>query len=219
MGRHEPAAHDGARARRDGRGGRLRARNLRTLALLAGLFLVPLLLAFFTYYGSSWRPAGTVNHGTLIAPARPLPQVPLPQLSPASEAPATAAPLLRGHWSLVYLGDGECTAQCRQALAVMRSARLALNNDMTRVAQRVPRDPGLLRRRGLRGGARGPARAWMPRAPPPWCSSVQFPDAGRDHTLFVVDPRGNLMMRYDARRNSRGLLEDLQKLLRLSHIG
>ena len=30
---------------------------------------------------------------------------------------------------------------------------------------------------------------------------------------------GNLMMSYDARQNSRGLLEDLQKLLRLSHIG
>jgi hypothetical protein len=27
------------------------------------------------------------------------------------------------------------------------------------------------------------------------------------------------MMSYDARQNSRGLLEDLQKLLRLSHIG
>ncbi len=47
----------------------------------------------------------------------------------------------------------------------------------------------------------------------------QFPDGERAHTLFVVDPLGNLMMSYDARQNSRGLLEDLQKLLRLSHIG
>jgi hypothetical protein len=46
-----------------------------------------------------------------------------------------------------------------------------------------------------------------------------FPAPERAHTLFVVDPLGNLMMRYDARQNSRGLLEDLQKLLRLSHIG
>ena len=46
-----------------------------------------------------------------------------------------------------------------------------------------------------------------------------FPTVQRAHTLFVVDPLGNLMMSYDARQNSRGLLEDLQKLLRLSHIG
>jgi hypothetical protein len=31
---------------------RLRMRNLRTLALLAALFFLPLLLAFITYYGS-----------------------------------------------------------------------------------------------------------------------------------------------------------------------
>ena len=44
----------------------LRARNLRTLALLAALFVVPLALAFFTYYGTSWRPLARVNHGELI---------------------------------------------------------------------------------------------------------------------------------------------------------
>jgi hypothetical protein len=47
----------------------------------------------------------------------------------------------------------------------------------------------------------------------------QFPSQQREHTLFVVDPLGNLMMSYDARQNPRGLLEDLKKLLRLSHIG
>ena len=46
----------------------------------------------------------------------------------------------------------------------------------------------------------------------------QFP-AQRARTLFVVDPLGNLMMSYDANSNPRGLLEDLQKLLRLSQIG
>ena len=37
--------------------------------------------------------------------------------------------------------------------------------------------------------------------------------------LYIVDPRGNLMMRYDAQANPRGLHEDLEKLLNLSHIG
>ena len=46
-----------------------------------------------------------------------------------------------------------------------------------------------------------------------------FPAPGRAHSLFVVDPLGNLVMSYDARTDPRGLLIDLQKLLRLSHIG
>jgi len=194
----------------------LRARNLRTLALLAGLFLVPLALAFFTYYGSSWRPSRTVNHGRLISPPQVLPSVSLPQVLPA---PVAAAPaLFRAQWSLVYVGSGACDANCREGLFVMRAARLGLNNDMTRVAQVFlvtgdccAREYLAHEHPGVRVlDAQGVAGAPLLRA---------FPAPERAHTLFVVDPLGNLMMRYDARQNSRGLLEDLQKLLRLSHIG
>jgi hypothetical protein len=194
----------------------LRARNLRTLALLAALFLVPLALAFFTYYGSSWRPSRTVNHGRLISPPQVLPSVSLPQVLPA---PAAAAPaLFRAQWSLVYVGSGACDANCREGLFVMRAARLGLNNDMTRVAQVFlvtgdccAREYLAHEHPGVRVlDAQGVAGAPLLRA---------FPAPERAHTLFVVDPLGNLMMRYDARQNSRGLLEDLQKLLRLSHIG
>ena len=40
-----------------------------------------------------------------------------------------------------------------------------------------------------------------------------------DRAIFVVDPLGNLMMRYDVRQDPQGLREDLKKLLELSHIG
>src|SRR3979409_1624569 len=43
----------------------LRSRNLRMLAVLAGLFLLPLAIAFWAYYGTDWRPVRTVNHGEL----------------------------------------------------------------------------------------------------------------------------------------------------------
>ena len=41
----------------------------------------------------------------------------------------------------------------------------------------------------------------------------------RANSLFIIDPLGNLVMRYDARENPKGLLDDLKKLLKLSHIG
>jgi hypothetical protein len=191
----------------------LRARNLRTLALLAALFLVPLGLAFFTYYGTTWRPLGRVNHGELITPARPLPASSLPQV-----LPATAQTVFHDKWSLVYIGDGACLDACRQALYVMRQTRVSLNNDMTRMervflvsADCCARDYLAREHAGLivldAGGSA--AQALL----------AQFPQAQREHSLFVVDPLGNLMMSYDARDNPRGLLEDLKRLLRLSHIG
>jgi cytochrome oxidase Cu insertion factor (SCO1/SenC/PrrC family) len=192
----------------------LRARNLRTLALLAALFLVPLLLAFCTYYGSSWRPGGSVANGVLIQPPRPLPQAVLASLGGA----AATDSLFRDKWSLVYVGDGACTAACRETLWTMRQTRLALNNDMTRVARVFLVSGGCCAREFLASehpglqvlDAQGPQAAAL---------LAQFPAAEHEHTLFIVDPLGNLMMSYDTRQNPRGLLEDLKKLLRLSHIG
>jgi len=201
----------------------LRARNLRTLAALAAVFLLPLALSFVIYYGTGWRPSGHVNHGRLIDPPRPLPAVALPRVSlDAGDAVAAGAlagtgTRLRNRWSLVYVGGGDCEAACRQALYVMRQTRVGLNNDMTRVERvflvsRACCDRSFLAREhpGLEV-----LDASVPAAQP---LLAQFP-AERAHTLFVVDPLGNLMMSYDARANPRGLLEDLKKLLALSHIG
>ena len=204
----------------------LRARNLRTLAALAALFGLPLVIAFFAYYGSGWRPAGRVNHGVLITPARPLPPLTLPRVSRArvtgspqsSGAAAAYGTPFRAKWSLVYVGNGACDSACRQALYVMRQTRLALNNDMTRL-ERVFLASGDCCARELLAreqagldilDAAGPAGTALLR---------EFPSPGREHSLFVVDPLGNLVMSYDVRGDPHGLLEDLKKLLKLSHIG
>ena len=49
--------------------------------------------------------------------------------------------------------------------------------------------------------------------------SHNFLPSGVPRRIFMVDPRGNLMMRYDARDDPKGLRNDLKKLLTLSHIG
>jgi len=201
-------------------GAELRSRNLRTLATLAALFLLPLAMAFCTYYGTEWRPSGHLNHGQLISPARPLPAVALPRVSLETSTPAAppAPTPFRSHWSLVYVGGGDCDAACREALYVMRQTRIGLNNNMTRVERVFLVSRGCCNRPLL---AREQAGLVVLDASVPPAESLLalFPAAGREHTLFVVDPLGNLIMSYDARGNPRGLLEDLQKLLRLSHIG
>jgi hypothetical protein len=186
----------------------IRARNLRTVALLAALFLIPLVLAFFMYYGDAWRPSGRTNNGDLILPARALPR----------DSSAYGPQTFTHAWSLVYIGDGACDESCRNALFVMRQTRLTLNNDMNRV-QRVllattplsaeeflAREHAGLVVIDASGAAATPLLA-------------QFPGSARAQTIFVVDPLGNLMLRFDARANPRGLREDLTKLLKLSHIG
>ena len=199
----------------------LRARNLRTLAVLAGLFLLPLVIAFWAYYGTGWRPAHHINHGELIAPARPLPAVELPSALAGTGAEAAApesTPLFRKKWSLVYVGDGHCDSECRQSLYVMRQTRLSLNNEMTRV-ERVFLVRGGCCDAEFLGREHSGMRVLEASGAAGFRLLDAFPADGREHALFVVDPLGNLMMRYDARQNPKGLLEDLKKLLALSHIG
>jgi len=193
----------------------LRARNLRTLGVLGGLFLLPLVLAFWVYYGTDWRPAQRVNHGELIVPARPLPDV---RLRPALDGSPTPPQPFRRKWSLVYIGDGQCDAACRQSLYVMRQTRLALNNDMTRVEQIFLVTSGCCASGFL--SSEHPALLVLDGMDPAASALVStFPTTDRNQSLFIVDPLGNLMMRFDVRQNPKGLREDLKKLLTLSHIG
>jgi cytochrome oxidase Cu insertion factor (SCO1/SenC/PrrC family) len=191
----------------------LHRRNFRTVFALAGLFLVPLLLSFWLYYGLHWRPQGTANHGALIVPARPLPDVTLPD---AGGAPVRH--IFSGKWSLVYVGDGACDADCRATLFFMRQTRLSLNTDMTRV-QRVFLTTADCCDRAYLAAEHPGLRVLDASSAAAQPLLALFAPAGRAQGLYIVDPLGNLMMRYDARQPPKGLLEDLKRLLQLSQIG
>ena len=190
-----------------------RARGRRTLLIVAAVFLVPVAVAFTLYYGKLWRPASSSSKGELIEPARPLT---VTGLRNPDGTPADASVLL-GKWTLLYIGDGRCDAACRTALVFGRQTRLALNNEMTRV-QRVFLATGNCCDTGYFTGEQAGLVAFDASAPAAAALLAQFPD-GREHTLFIVDPLGNLMMRHDASHTSKDLLSDLKKLLKLSHIG
>jgi hypothetical protein len=191
----------------------VRRRNLRTVGALSALFLVPLGAAFVLYYGVGWSPGRHVNHGELIEPARPLPAMSLPSAGTHRLVPNVFAQ----RWALVYVGGGQCDHACRFALLLMRNAHLDLGHDASRVERVFLLTGG--------GGGAALAREYPGMIVLDASASqaakllAAFPAKGRDGSVFVVDPLGNLMMRYDSRRDPMGLVEDLQRLLRLSQIG
>ena len=191
-------------------------RNLRTILALAALFVLPVAGSFWLYYGASWRPAGHTNRGELIRPARPLPDVALPIVGAAAE-PSTVN-VFSKRWALVYVGDGACDRSCRYALYVMQQTWLALSTDAPRV-ERV----FLATENCCAPSALSSAQAGLIIQNASVSSGVKllaaFPRQDRNEMIFLVDPLGNLMMRYDLRRDPKGLLQDLRKLLQLSHIG
>ena len=186
---------------------------------LALFFFVPLAASFYLYYGqTAWRPFGHVNRGVLIDPARPVPPLALPLLAGGTTRPT----FLRGKWTLLYVESGDCLESCRRHLYDMRQVRTALDRDMDRV-QRVfiaegeccdleflhTQHPDLVTLRAT--DAAEPLTALL---------KLETNDdplaAGR---VYLVDPLGNLMMWYAPSAAPKGMLEDLKRLLGLSHIG
>jgi hypothetical protein len=179
-----------------------RGNSRRTLLGLLLLFAAPLGIAFWLYYASSWRPASHTNHGQLIAPLVPV---------PGTE--------FRGKWSLVVIGAGEsgCDAACRGALVYARQTWLSLGKLTPRVQRVLLAGEGCCDTLYLQREQAG-LLALRPAATGGAALRQRFP-APQEHTLFIVDPLGNLMMRYDVREDPSGPREDLKKLLELSHIG
>ena len=126
--------------------------------------------------------------------------------------------VLRDKWSLVYVGDGACDADCRKALVFARQTRLSLNQEMIRVDRVMLATDHCCDRTYLDAEQAG--LTLIDGAAPALQEFVAaFPATDRAASLFVVDPLGNLVMRYDVRTDPKGLLTDLKKLLKLSHIG
>jgi cytochrome oxidase Cu insertion factor (SCO1/SenC/PrrC family) len=194
----------------------------QALVLLGLLFLTPVFVAWFMHMSAEhgWRPGGTTNKGVLIQPARPLS---LPQgLVDAAGEPLNQA-FLNGKWTLVYV-DTACGPVCREKLDAMRWVRIALGENMRRV-QRL-----FLAAGETDGGALRPLLADYPDmaitrlspeqaaalAPMFSVDGLSMQDAGN---IYLVDPLGHLMMYYRAGTDPRDVLQDLQRLLKYSHIG
>ena len=172
--------------------------RLRLLAI-AALFAAPVVLGGIAYW-VRWAPGTAVNYGTLLAPS-------------ALEAEPLAA--LRGRWVLVQLDSGSCDEHCVRKLYLMRQVRRAQGEKMRRierlwlVTDATAPAPGLL---AAYEGTR------VVRATRELIDAFPADRAPTDH-IYLVDPMGNLMMRFPRDPDPSRVLKDLERLLRYSSFG
>lgn len=195
-------------------------RNQRTLILLFLAVLAPVVLAYSLYL-SGWRPGGqTLQHGELLNPARTLPDVTL-RAADGREQPLSS---LRRHWLLLSVGNLPCADDCVARLDILKRLRLAQGKEMRRVevvyialngsreerAALAGTHPGLQ----VYGGERQALEPLMRALDE--ASGSNLPVSQR---IYLIDPIGNLVLRYGPDADPRGMHKDLARLLRLSQIG
>ena len=199
-----------------------RSRSRLSLLLLLALFASPVVLAWLAFYVfPEWRPTGSVNHGQLITPLRPLPAYRLETLS----GDATDETFLRGKWTLVYLKRGPCAEQCVKQLYNLRQVRLAQGKNIDRVQRLMlwnPAGVGPEQRAELVEHFPGQVVAALPDQPPAGLLDafvLDGQDPMQSGRVYLVDPLGNLMMNYQTGDEPRGMIKDLERLLKYSGLG
>jgi hypothetical protein len=177
-----------------------------------GIFLVclaPFAAAWLTYY--FWMPTARMNYGELVSPPQSLPAV----LGTGTDGRPFGAADLRGKWALVHVDGGDCRGACARKLYNMRQVRLAQGKNMDRIeriwlvsddAAVAADDPELY--------------AGMIVARVQDVAALGLSAAGnvRDH-VYLVDPLGQVMLRFPKDADPSRMKKDLSRLLRVSQIG
>jgi len=195
---NEPATPQADERRRSGR---------RVALLILAICAAPTVAAWLAFF--VWPPQSRTNYGDLIEPRR----IPDPEMRGVDGSPFRLS-RLRGKWVLLQVDSGACDEACRRRLVTMRQVRLALGKDADRVERvwllgdAATPDPALLREHEDILVARAPATLLE-----------EFGAGDRIGYIYVLDPRGILMLRFPGDPDGRRMLRDLAHLLRVSRIG
>jgi hypothetical protein len=179
------------------------------LVLMLVLFASPVVASYLTFY--FLPPAHSGNYGELL-PAKRLPDAVLPSVEGGTYD--TAA--LRGTWVLLHADSGVCDVACVEKLYVMRQIRIAQGKNMERVERVFLVDDDTLPAEALRREylgtrfVRGQGSSLL----------AALPVATRLHDhIYLIDPLGNLVLRYPANPDPRRMIKDLVRLLQVSQVG
>ncbi|MEO6354416.1 MAG: cytochrome C oxidase subunit I [Oxalobacteraceae bacterium] len=183
------------------------------LLLVLAVCAAPLIASYFTYYVI--KPSSRTNYGTLLDPRN----YPMPTLaSSALDGSRLSLQDFKGKWLMVQINAADCQVACQKKLHDMRQLRLAQGKEMDRIERvwlitdKQPLETMLLREYdGMRHLRVSPKelQAWLP---------AEQGTLVSDH-IYLIDPLGNLMMRYPKDADPNKIKKDLDKLLKASAIG
>ncbi len=172
----------------------------RVKFLLLGLFFCLPVAAGWIAWWLDLAPGTTSNYGTLLPP-QPVPPGPLAAV--------------KGKWVLVQFDSGACDAYCERKLYFMRQVRRATGKEVQRV-ERV----------WVVTDAKSPAPALLAAIEGTVLVAADerllaaFPAEGSPAAhIYLVDPIGNLMLRFPRDPDPSRMIKDLQRLLRVSRFG
>jgi cytochrome oxidase Cu insertion factor (SCO1/SenC/PrrC family) len=199
-----------------------KGKGRKQLILLISFFVAPIVLAVILYNNMpEGGPSETKNHGDLVIPARPLTDVTL-QLASGENYKFSD---MNKTWVMIYIGGAGCDKTCADVLYKIRQSRLAQRGEHLRIKRLYISTAGkakasllkvLKEHEGLEvvHGSADAINLVLKQF------KVENKVAAKSaQRLYLVDPFGNLMMSYEKDFDARGLIKDMELLLKVSRIG
>lgn len=183
----------------------LKQRRSKGRLMLIGLILIFALPAIIakTVLDQHWYTAGVTNSGELVEPRVTL------------EDFGITLPVAEEGWLVGYIAPTECESLCEQQLHYLNQSYLALGKNKERVTAVVFVAEGV----SLKGTINKPDLEFL-------AGGDQLRAEFAPASIVIIDPLGQLVMEYKSVSEpsqlvsqSKGMIHDLRKLLKLSRVG
>ena len=175
--------------------------RLQLLLILLGV-IGPMILATGMYKLQFWVPEGRSYHGELIGNGQ------------------TRADLgvqaQEDRWQILVTAPKDCSVDCQQLVYLARQIQIGLGRDAGRASHALAVAQPLSSEYDAKLTREYPQLQRYP------LSLTEFHKTSGDKAvpqLWIIDPHGNLVLRYDPTVKGKDLLNDLRHLLKLSNIG
>ena len=172
------------------------------LLLILLMVIGPMALATFMYKLQFWVPDSRSYHGELIGNGQTRADIGVQ----ADEQ----------RWQLLVTAPSACAAECRQLVYLARQLQIGLGRDASRASHALASAQPVGADYEARLKAEYPQ---LQRYPLDLTTFGKAAAAPGEAQLWIVDPHGNLVLRYDTTVKGKDLLNDLRQLLKLSNIG
>jgi cytochrome oxidase Cu insertion factor (SCO1/SenC/PrrC family) len=180
-----------------------------SLWLIGVLCSAPVVASYFAYY--VMPPAGHTNYGELMD-AMPLPDARLR----LADGTAFQLSQLRGKWVLLMADSARCNEACQRKLITLRQLRLTQGKEMERIERTWLISDDAVPSAALMSDYRG---TWLVRAAASELLKRLPAERPLAEYIYLIDPRGNLVLRYGPDAEPGKMIKDLTRLLNTSRIG
>jgi len=190
------------------------SRSNTTLWLLLASFLLPAIAAYL-YFFAGGRP-DTSNNGELIIPVIDIETLKLTDES----GNILSRKALTPKWRLYYFADSSCDKVCQLSLYNIRQINIALGKNRDRVEHVIvhlnPPDNSFLKL--IESEHQAASKLFGQPANVSTLLKLEG-NVSKPMSIYLMDPLGNIMMRFSKDLTPKLILKDINKLLKISRVG